>query len=115
MRAFAIDDFGQPGSVREMPVPEPGPGEVRVRVVGATGGVGGFATQLLVHRGVRVIASVRPENAEYARSLGAAETVDYTAGDLVAQVREAHPAGIDGIADFASDEATLTNLAGLVR
>ena len=231
MRAFAIDDFGQPGSVREMPIPEPGPGEVRVRVVasglnpmdnfvlsgmgkgmlqyeypivpgldfsgvvdavgagvdlapgaevfgtamkpvwgrgavaefvtapaeavalkpanvdhvtastlstagrtalavvdaleptagqtillvGATGGIGGFATQLLADRGVHVIASVRPENAEYARSIGAAETVDYTAGDLVTQIRQAHPAGIDGIADFASDEATLTRLAAVVR
>src|SRR5438105_12173169 len=186
MRAFAIDDFGQPGSVREMPVPEPGPGEVRVRVVaaglnpidsfvlsgmgkgmlqfeypivpgldfsgvvdavgggvdlapgaevfgvamkplwgrgavaefviapadvivpkpanldhviaatlstagrtalavvdalapttgqtillvGSTGGIGSFATQLLAQRGVHVIGSIRPENAEYARSLG---------------------------------------------
>src|SRR5215208_569475 len=36
MRAFAVDDFGQLGSVRELPTPEPGPGEVRVRVAAAS-------------------------------------------------------------------------------
>jgi NADPH2:quinone reductase len=227
MRAFAIDDFGQDGTIHELPVPEPGPGEVRVRVtaaglnpmdvfvlsgvakammqyeypvvpgldfagtvdatgdgvdlahgtavfgaamrptwgrgalaeyvivsvenvtpkpaqvddvtaaslsvagrtaiavvetiqptagqtvllVGATGGIGGFATQLLAARGAHVIASVRPENADYARSLGAAETIDYTAGDLATAVRAAHPDGIDAVADFAHQEPELTALA----
>jgi NADPH:quinone reductase-like Zn-dependent oxidoreductase len=32
MLAFAIDNFGQSGSVRELPTPEPARGEVRVRV-----------------------------------------------------------------------------------
>jgi NADPH:quinone reductase-like Zn-dependent oxidoreductase len=32
MRAFAIDRFGETGSVRELPVPVAGPGEVLVRV-----------------------------------------------------------------------------------
>jgi len=231
MRAYAIDDFGQPGTVHELPLPEPGPGEVRVRVlaaglnpmdifvlsgmgkgmmqfeypiipgldfsgvvdavgegvtlasgaevfgnatkpvwgrgtvaefvtvpadstsakpatldhvtaatlstagrtalaaidalqpqsgqtilvVGATGGIGSFATQLLAQRGVHVIASVRPGNEDYARSLGAAETIDYTAGDLADLVRSAHPGGIDAVADFAHDEAGLTALASVVR
>ena len=35
MRAFAYDAFGEPGSVREVEKPEPGPGEVRVRVIAA--------------------------------------------------------------------------------
>jgi len=36
MRAFAVDGFGEAGSVRELPEPEPGDGEVRVRVAAAS-------------------------------------------------------------------------------
>src|SRR4029077_11896991 len=32
MRAYAIDEFGKPGSIREVPDPEPAAGQVRVRV-----------------------------------------------------------------------------------
>src|SRR5688500_8378128 len=32
MRAFAIDDFGATGSVHEVPIPEPGAGDVLVAV-----------------------------------------------------------------------------------
>ena len=32
MRAYAIDGFGQPGSIRDMPVKEPGEGEILIRV-----------------------------------------------------------------------------------
>ncbi|HEY8816938.1 MAG TPA: NADP-dependent oxidoreductase [Candidatus Dormibacteraeota bacterium] len=35
MRAFAFDAFGQPGSIREVPEPEPADGQVRVRVAAA--------------------------------------------------------------------------------
>jgi NADPH2:quinone reductase len=35
MEAFAIDELGQPGSVRDLPVPDPGPGEVRIQVAAA--------------------------------------------------------------------------------
>ena len=36
MRAFALDAFGQPGSIHEEPEPEPGEGQVRVRVAAAS-------------------------------------------------------------------------------
>src|SRR6266498_4318161 len=35
MKAFAIDDLGQPGSVRDIAVPEPGEGQVRIRIAAA--------------------------------------------------------------------------------
>lgn len=35
MKAFAIDEFGAPGSVRDLPVPEPGEGQLRLRVAAA--------------------------------------------------------------------------------
>jgi NADPH:quinone reductase len=36
MRAYAIDRFGETGTIRDLPLPEPGPGELRIRV-GAAG------------------------------------------------------------------------------
>jgi NADPH:quinone reductase-like Zn-dependent oxidoreductase len=36
MRAFAVDSFGQPGSIRDLPDPEPAEKEVRVRVAAAS-------------------------------------------------------------------------------
>ncbi len=36
MRAFAVDAFGQPGSIHDLPDPEPGEKEVRVRVAAAS-------------------------------------------------------------------------------
>jgi len=35
MKAFALDEFGQPGSLHELPVPNPAEGQVRVRVAAA--------------------------------------------------------------------------------
>ena len=40
MKAIAIDDFGAPPSLHDLPVPEPGEGEVLVRV--RTSSVNGF-------------------------------------------------------------------------
>ena len=40
MRAVAVDDFGAPPALRELPVPQPGPGEVLVRVQASS--VNGF-------------------------------------------------------------------------
>src|ERR1700730_105266 len=35
VNAFAIDEFGKPGTVQDMPIPEPAEGEVRVKVSAA--------------------------------------------------------------------------------
>ncbi|HEY2957073.1 MAG TPA: NADP-dependent oxidoreductase [Actinomycetota bacterium] len=56
MRAFALDSFGEPGSMRELPTPGPVDGQVLVRVCAA--GVnpfdayvaGGYAKDVLEHR-----------------------------------------------------------------
>jgi NADPH:quinone reductase-like Zn-dependent oxidoreductase len=87
----------------------------KILIVGSTGGVGSFVTQLIAQRGVSAIAVARSENAEYARSLGATETIDYTEGDLLDLVRSSHPEGVDAIIDLFSDVPTLTRLSALVR
>jgi len=67
-----------------------------VLVVGATGGVGAYAVQLGAARGATVVASDLPQDDGWIRGLGASQTVDYS-GDVVAAMRERHPAGIDAL------------------
>lgn len=56
------------------------PGQ-RLLLIGATGGVGSYATQLAVALGAEVTAVCSAASAELARSLGAREVIDYTATD----------------------------------
>lgn len=81
-----------------------------VVVVGATGGVGSYFVQLAAHRGARVVALCRSENADYARGLGAIDVVDYSAGDVVDAVRSRYPDGLDAVADMHGDSEQLTRL-----
>ena len=85
-----------------------------VLVVGATGGVGSYAVQLAAKRGARVIATAQPEDEDYLRDLGAAETVDHTREDIVSAIRERYPDGIEGLADFANYADGFAPLAELV-
>ena len=87
----------------------------KILVVGATGGVGTYLTQLAARNGATVIASARTENLEFARSLGAAETIDYTEGDLLDLARTRYPEGVDSLVDFFSDGPSLTRLSEAVR
>lgn len=87
----------------------------RVLIVGATGGVGTFVTQLAAGRGAEVIATARPAKAELMRTLGAAETVDHTAGPLADQVLAAHPDGVDVLIDMIGGPAEFAALTRTVR
>ena len=88
-------------------------GEVVV-AIGATGGVGSYLVQLAASRGARVLAISSAENADYARKLGAAEVIDYDAGDVVEAVRSLAPDGVDVIAEMHGGDDT-ARLAELVR
>ncbi|MGY6498987.1 MAG: NAD(P)-dependent alcohol dehydrogenase [Microcella sp.] len=54
----------------------------RVMIIGATGGVGSFATQLAAHFGAHVTAVTSAGNRELALRLGAEEVLDYRADAL---------------------------------
>jgi NADPH:quinone reductase-like Zn-dependent oxidoreductase len=87
----------------------------RVLIVGATGGIGSFATQLVRLRGAHVIATVRPGDEGFVTDLGASETIDYTA-DVLSTIRERHPDGIDAVIDAVSgDGETFQQNVGVVR
>ncbi|MFE7665952.1 NADP-dependent oxidoreductase [Streptomyces celluloflavus] len=64
----------------------------------AAGGVGSFAVQIAVARGLRVIGTASEPNHDYLRSLGA-EPVTYGDG-LADRVRALAPAGVDVALDF---------------
>jgi NADPH:quinone reductase-like Zn-dependent oxidoreductase len=70
-------------------------------LVGATGGVGGFAVQLAAHAGATVIAPALAEDETYLRSLGVGELLDRE-GDVAGAARAQHPDGIDALLDLAS-------------
>ena len=69
-----------------------------VLIHAAAGGVGSFAVQLARMAGARVIGTASPANHDYLRRLGA-EPVSYE-HNLVAQVRQLAPSGVDVIMDL---------------
>ncbi len=91
-----------------------GPGD-RLVVLGATGGVGSYATQLAKMADIHEIAVTRGDYAEYARALGAAEVIDYTATGAIEAVREAHPEGIDALIDLVGIPELSLGFAELVQ
>lgn len=73
-----------------------------VLVVGASGGVGSYAVQLLAASGVTVIATGLPDDTERLTDLGAAQVLDYRAGSVADEVLSAHPDGVDALIDLVS-------------
>lgn len=87
----------------------------RLVIIGASGGVGSFATELAAVRGIKVTAIARPGSAARLRILGAEDVVDPSAGDAVDTVRKGNPLGVDGILDVMSDRPGLARWASVVR
>ena len=87
----------------------------RILIVGATGGVGGYAVQLAVARGAHVIATATAEDDSRVRGLGAQETVDFTKDDVARAVRERYPDGVDALIDLVTPTDLFRPMAELVR
>ena len=77
-----------------------------VLVLGASGGVGHAAVQIAEHAGADVIATASTEEKrEYAREIGADETIDYTDVDFSKAVRELTDGrGVDVVLDHIGGE-----------
>ena len=77
-----------------------------VLVLGASGGVGHAAVQIADHAGADVIATASTEEKrEYAREVGADETIDYTDVDFSKAVRELTDGrGVDVVLDHIGGE-----------
>jgi NADPH:quinone reductase-like Zn-dependent oxidoreductase len=73
----------------------------RVLIHGASGGVGQFAVQIAVARGVEVIGTASEPNHDFLRELGASEVIDYHRGPISTQLS----APADAVLDLAGGEA----------
>jgi NADPH:quinone reductase-like Zn-dependent oxidoreductase len=86
----------------------------RIVIMGATGGVGGYAVQMARARGAHVIATVRGDPDE-ARRLGAEEVYDTNDGDVFAAVHAAHPDGVDSAFDLVDGADTIRRVAEFLK
>ncbi|HZT08398.1 MAG TPA: NADP-dependent oxidoreductase [Chloroflexota bacterium] len=75
------------------------PGDV-LAVTGAAGAVGGYAVQLGVADGLRVIAVAASSDEPLVKSFGAEAAVP-RGPDLAERIRAIHPEGVDGVVDAA--------------
>jgi NADPH:quinone reductase-like Zn-dependent oxidoreductase len=86
----------------------------RVVVMGATGGVGGYAVEIARSRGAHVIATVRG-NADEARRLGAEEVYDSRDVDVINALHDAHPDGVDAVLDLVNGPDAIRRDAEVIR
>jgi NADPH:quinone reductase-like Zn-dependent oxidoreductase len=87
----------------------------RVVILGATGGVGSYATQLAAALGAKVIAVTRGEYEDYARFMGASDMIDYTVTDPVEAIRKEYPDGVEALIDLVGIPDLSTRLSELVH
>lgn len=83
-------------------------------VMGATGGVGGYAVQMAKSRGVHVIATVRGD-ADEARRLGAEKVYDTKSADVIAALHSAHPQGVDAVLDLVNGPDAIRRDAEILK
>lgn len=84
-------------------------------IIGATGGIGCFATQLAVGRGGRVIATAQPDTREWITRLGAAETTGYEPEEIVGRARSSCPEGVDVLLDLVGNPEVFETCVAAVR
>jgi NADPH:quinone reductase-like Zn-dependent oxidoreductase len=93
---------------------DPKPGQVVV-VIGATGGVGSFVTQMAAARGATVVAVTAESGGAQARDYGAADAIDYSTQDAGAVLRDRYSRGIDSLISTYGDVEVVTGIAPTLR
>jgi NADPH:quinone reductase-like Zn-dependent oxidoreductase len=85
-----------------------------VVVMGATGGVGGYAVQMARSRGAHVLATVRGDDGE-ARRLGAEEVYDTNTVGVIDALHKAHPRGVDAVLDLVNGSGAINRDAEILK
>ena len=85
-----------------------------VVVMGATGGVGGYAVQMARSRGAHVIATVRGD-ADEARRLGAEQVYDSQAVDVIEALHADQPDRADAVLDLVNGPDAIRRDAEIIR
>ena len=83
-------------------------------VMGATGGVGGYAVQMALARGAYVIATVRGDVDE-ARRLGAEDVYDSNTTGVIDALRESYPDGVDAVLDLVNGPEAIRRDAEILK
>lgn len=86
----------------------------RLVVMGATGGVGGYAVQMALARGAYVIATVRGD-VQDARRLGADDVYDTNTSDVIDAVRKSYPDGVDAVLDLVNGPEAIRRDAEILK
>jgi NADPH:quinone reductase-like Zn-dependent oxidoreductase len=84
-------------------------------IVGVTGAVGQFATQLAKVRGARVIGVGSAAHASLGSALGLERYIAYDSEDVVSVLRQRYPEGIDALLDLVDDAQGLERFVDVVR
>jgi NADPH:quinone reductase-like Zn-dependent oxidoreductase len=83
-------------------------------VMGAAGGVGGYAVQMARARGAHVIATVRGDSNE-ARKIGAEDVFEVSNGDVIDQIHARYAGGIDAVLDLVTGENAIQRDADIIK
>lgn len=83
-------------------------------VMGAAGGVGGYAVQLARARGAHVIATVHRDTHEAVR-FGAKEAYDSLDVDAIDAIKQKHPNGIDAVLDVVNGPEAIRRDAEILK
>ncbi|MGW0477533.1 NADP-dependent oxidoreductase [Streptomyces coeruleorubidus] len=86
-----------------------------ILIIGATGGVGSFTVQLAAQAGLRVLATAMPADADYVRSLGAHDVIDYTSTDPVKEAQRLAGGRLDVVLDLINRGPALLDTADAVK
>ncbi len=71
-----------------------------ILILGASGGIGTFATQLAKRAGARIVGTTSARNVDFVRSLGADEVIDYQKGEFTSAL-----APVDTVVDLVGPTA----------
>jgi NADPH2:quinone reductase len=85
-----------------------------VVVLGAAGGIGGFAVMIAKSAGARVIGVAGGDKLEYVRGLGADEVIDHASTNVVEAVGKLRDDRIKAVVHTSGDAAAAMELATLV-
>jgi len=84
-------------------------------IVGVTGSVGQFATQLAKNRGAEVIGVGSVSHTEFQQKLGLELYIPYEVEEATQTLRRRYPDGVDFVLDLASDPEAIKGYADVLK
>lgn len=89
--------------------------DTTIVIVGASGGVGSFASQIAHERGARTVGIAHSRNEHLVKPLGLDAFIAYDRTDPIAAIREHYAAGVGAVFDLVSDGDGIKRYAGVLQ